>query len=137
MALTYSRQFWEGADCSSPGEGGIYGSSAWGVCSPLPSLARLLSWAQPSAPYLALNDLPVRGQAWPQHIFPVSVRASSSLPNRGRGLELPTSGLDFTSWGCTMKRSPPEMTSFHTLSFGGLWGGVGKNEATCGLGLPL
>lgn len=45
MALTDSRPFWEGADLSSPREGGIDVPQA-GVCAApfLPSLTRLLSW---------------------------------------------------------------------------------------------
>lgn len=49
-----------------------------GACAApiLPSLTRLLVLC--SLP--VAEDLPVRGLAWHRHIFPVSLRASSSPP---------------------------------------------------------
>lgn len=81
MALTDSRQFWEWVDCCSPREGVSRGSMLGCVQPPiLASLTRLLAWAQPSAPCLALNDLPGGGLTWDWHIFPGTLRASSSPP---------------------------------------------------------
>lgn len=61
----------------------------WGVQSPvLASLARLLSWAQPSNPCLALNAVLIRGLA------PISLclgRLPLQSLNHRRGVGLPPS----------------------------------------------
>lgn len=91
MALTDPRQGWgegglqAGSTCSNPWARGWGEAHAWvlgWVCAApiLASLTRLLSWAQPSAPCLALIDLPVRGLVWPWHIFPVFVGILSPPP---------------------------------------------------------
>lgn len=82
MALTYPRQIWGegtagGIFRQQPQEGGEMRGSQAGVCAApiLASLIRLLSWAQPSTPCLALNNVPVKGldghlpQAGPPCVF--------------------------------------------------------------------
>lgn len=68
MALTDPRQIWGegtagGIFRQQPQEGGEMHGSQAGVCAApiLASLTRLLSWAQPSAPCLALNNVPLKG----------------------------------------------------------------------------
>ena len=118
MALTDPRQGWgegglqSGSTCSNPWARGWGEAQAWvlgWVCAApiLASLTRLLSWAQPSAPCLALIDLPVRGLVWPWHIFPLSLWASSPLPQSWKWLRALPPSLGFQILGLQDRKVSP------------------------------
>ena len=139
MALTDPRQGWgegglqAGSTCSNPWARGWGEAQAWvlgWVCAApiLASVTRLLSWAQPSAPCLALIDLPVRGLVWPWHIFPLSLWASSPLPQSWKWLRALAPSLGFQILGLQDRKvspwnephhPPPQHTVFHQWT--GVW----------------